>query len=278
MYDKAQLRALQLAELSILKDIDAVCKKHNIEYFLDSGTALGAARHKGFIPWDDDIDIGMFREDYERFLPLAKEELKEKYVVACPGEIPGFAPMFAKVWKKGTKFYTDETIDAGLDQGVFVDIFIYTQLDANPAVAKQQIKESTHWQRISYLYHSKAINVPHAGILGAFESFGCMIAHSLVRMLFSEERIVASFQRAENRGTQNLGDGYTCLSYPVDPPFERSTFLPTIPLQFEDAEFPCPHDLKTYLVKTYGDDWTELPPLDQRRNHAPVVLDLGTDC
>ncbi|MEG0324277.1 MAG: LicD family protein, partial [Raoultibacter sp.] len=271
------LRALQLAELSVLKDIDAVCKKHNIEYFLDSGTALGAARHEGFIPWDDDVDIGMLREDYERFLPIAKEELKDTYVVACPGEIPGYAPMFAKVWKKGTKFYTDETIDAGLDQGVFVDIFVYTQLNADPGIAKQQVKECTRWQRISYLYHSKAINVPHSGILGALESFACVLAHGVVRLLFSEERIVTSFQRAEEKGAQNPGEGCVCLSYPVDPPFKPSMFLPAVPLRFEDTEFPCPRELETYLVKTYGDDWTELPPEDQRRNHAPVELDLGTD-
>ena len=83
-YDDETLRRLQLAELDILIAIDAVCREHGITYFLDSGTALGARRHAGFIPWDDDIDIAMPRDDYERFLGLAQEALGDEYVVANP--------------------------------------------------------------------------------------------------------------------------------------------------------------------------------------------------
>ena len=70
-YDDETLRKMQLMELGILKEVDRVCREHDIAYFLDSGSALGAARHDGFIPWDDDIDVGMMRADYERFLSVA---------------------------------------------------------------------------------------------------------------------------------------------------------------------------------------------------------------
>ena len=78
-YNQDMLRRLQLTELEILKDIDRVCRAHGIAYWLDSGTALGAMRHGGFIPWDDDIDVGMPRGDYERFLEVAPEALGACY-------------------------------------------------------------------------------------------------------------------------------------------------------------------------------------------------------
>ena len=80
-YEQDELRRLQLVELDILRDIDKVCREHGIRYFLDSGTLLGAVRHGGFIPWDDDVDLGMPRHDYERFLEIAPRALGDAYVV-----------------------------------------------------------------------------------------------------------------------------------------------------------------------------------------------------
>jgi len=77
-YEKEILRKLQLTELEMLKDIDRFCKEYQIEYFIAYGTALGAVRHRGFIPWDDDIDICMKRTEYNKFLKLAKKNMKEK--------------------------------------------------------------------------------------------------------------------------------------------------------------------------------------------------------
>jgi lipopolysaccharide cholinephosphotransferase len=113
-YDDETLRKMQLMELGILKEVDRVCREHDIAYFLDSGSALGAARHDGFIPWDDDIDVGMMRADYERFLSVAPEALGEQYVLSEPMTNAIHSAMFAKVWLRGTKFYTVETLDAGL--------------------------------------------------------------------------------------------------------------------------------------------------------------------
>ena len=79
-YDQQVLRRLQLTEMGMLEDIDRVCREHNITYFLDAGTLLGARRHGGFIPWDDDVDLGMPRDDYERFLQEAPEALGDAIV------------------------------------------------------------------------------------------------------------------------------------------------------------------------------------------------------
>ena len=135
-YEPEVLRRLQLVLLDMLKDIDSVCRENGIEYFLDAGTCLGAIRHDGFIPWDDDVDLGMRRADYERFLEIAPAALGEGYVVAHPKSDKRVAGMFAKVWRKGTVFSTRETVEAGLPQGIFVDIFPYDGVHADEGRAR----------------------------------------------------------------------------------------------------------------------------------------------
>ena len=80
---KITVHDVHVVLLEMLKDIDALCRKHNIPYFLNGGTALGAVRHKGFIPWDDDADISMMREDFDRFREVVKTDLPDKYVAQC---------------------------------------------------------------------------------------------------------------------------------------------------------------------------------------------------
>ncbi len=137
-YDPEMLRRLQLLQLEILKDVDRVCRAEGITYFLDGGTLLGAMRHGGFIPWDDDIDLGMPRTDYERFMQVAPRALGERYRVSDPRTCPQQAGMFGKVCRSGTRFHTRETLDAGFDQGVFIDIFPYDVMHADPRVAARQ--------------------------------------------------------------------------------------------------------------------------------------------
>ena len=122
-------------QLELMDELDRVCREQGITYFLAYGSLLGAVRHGGFIPWDDDIDVGMLRPDYERFLKVAPKALGERYAVCEPRANSRCAGMFAKVWKRGTKFFTAETMEAGIDQGIFVDVFPYDILHADESVA-----------------------------------------------------------------------------------------------------------------------------------------------
>lgn len=271
-YEWETLRKLQLVELGILKDIDQVCRAHGITYFLDSGTALGAVRHGGFIPWDDDIDIGMPRNDYERFLKVAPDALGEKYEVSDPRDNPHQAALFAKVMLKGTRFATEETMEAGFDQGVFVDVFPYDVLSADPAVEKKQRRACFFWQSVSYLRASSRIIVPHGGPLGKVERVACAVAHEVAR-LFSRQRICDSFERAAllGRGDQ-AGDSLLAMSCARTESFPRDVMLPPSFAKFEGSEFPVPARVEAYLERLYGEAWNQLPPEDRRRNHAPKEL------
>lgn len=274
-YDPAVLRRLQLIQCEIVKAIDAVCKEHDITYFLDSGTALGAVRHKGFIPWDDDVDLGMLREDYDRFMAIAPEALGDDYTVGAPGKLDGFAPMFAKVWKRGTKFHTQETIEANLDQGIFVDIFPYDPLHADEKARAQQMSRCRLWQSISYLYHAETVKVPHAGVLGALEDVACTVAHYGARALLSPERIARNFDTAARGVAASSTDRYAAMAYPVGQGFTRDMLMPVGCAEFEGVTFPVPHDVEAYLEVLYGSTWEQLPPPEGRVNHAPVLLDFG---
>ena len=122
--DKKTLKELHDTELEILKEIHRVCKKLNIKYFLMGGTLLGAVRHNGFIPWDDDLDIGMTREDYNIFIRDGVKEIKDDYFIHCRETDSEYWLPFVKVRKNNTTFLETLLKDAKVNHnGIFVDVF-----------------------------------------------------------------------------------------------------------------------------------------------------------
>ncbi|MEC4295521.1 LicD family protein [Adlercreutzia shanghongiae] len=272
-YDSDTLRRLQLTLLEMLHEIDAVCRAHDINYFLDSGSALGAVRHGGFIPWDDDVDLGMMREDYNRFLAIAPEALPSDLKLIAPGETKHYSPMFAKVMKRGTKFYAKETIEAGFDLGIFIDIFPFDHLGPSSEVIQKQTSTCHRWQKVSYLYHAPSVVLPHRGVLGALERGACRVAHGVLAHTTNEESIYRHYIAGTKLGSPD-SDQCGCLSYPKPKPYPKAIFLPTKRIRFEDGEFPVAGNVEGYLEISYGSDWNQLPPPEKRRNHKPEVLEF----
>ncbi|WP_102337357.1 LicD family protein [Collinsella provencensis] len=266
------LRKLQLTEFDILKTVLAFCNKNNISWFLDSGTVLGAARHGGFIPWDDDIDIGMLRPDYDRFVELAEYGLPEGYSVHTYSNTHGFAGMFAKVYRDGTRFETQETREAGCPQGIFIDVFPYDALSDNSIEERKQRRSAKFWQSISYLWHSSTIVVPHRGLLGIIERYGCRIAHFVVRCAFSRERIEERFNCSFLKDSRYLPSTRVLpFVWPNIDGYRIDELMPTATLVFEGTSFPVPAKWELYLERMYG-DWRALPKPEDRRTHLPLRL------
>lgn len=276
-YKPEDLKRLQQVLLEITKDIDRVCRQHNITYFLDSGSCLGAVRHGGFIPWDDDMDLGMLRADYDRFLEVAPDALGDAYEVVHPRNNDRLAGQFIKVWKKGTEFATKETIEAGVNQGIFVDVFPYDEVCADEQAAEKQLKDCRMWQSLSYLYHAKTIVVPHGGIKGAIEKAGCVVAHGLVRLALNPEKIRSEFERSSLIGAGSGSNLYANMTYTQMGAFEKDVLVPPVIMGFEGVELCVPAQAIPYLEQVYGATWNELPPEDQRRNHAPERLSFGEE-
>ena len=240
---------------------------------MDAGTLLGAARHSGFIPWDDDIDIGMLRQDYDRFVDLAQHGLPDGYELQTFENNEVFAGHFAKVCKTGTEFRTKETAEAGNRQGIFIDIFPYDTLAEDATVRSRQQKRSCLWQSLSYLYHAKTITVPHKGVLGAVERFGCRVCHVLVRTFFTRARIAQGSERARYASVPQSSECKILAWAPMGPcPVDG--LIRTSSVSFCGHNLPAPLDYEAHLSNMYG-DWRTLPAPEDRRTHLPQLIDFG---
>lgn len=261
--NQSTLRKHQLMLLSMLKEIDRICKKHGIGYMLFAGTALGAVRHQGFIPWDDDLDVIMLREDYEKFLAVAAEEIDgETYYLQK--EFSDHWPMyFSKLRKNGTacmEKYPPK--DRELHQGIYVDIFPCDLLSERKAVGKLQFLSSRvvvakSLSRRGYLTDSlkkKAfMGLCRLLPLGPFLRFA-------KGKKYKNSKNVQVFLAATSKYEKSV--------YP------REWFTRTRPMAFEDGEFPVSAHYDSLLTAMYGDYMT-LPSEEERQCKAHAMkIDL----
>lgn len=270
------LTKLQLAELDILGRIAGLCDANHIQWWLDSGTCLGAMRHGGFIPWDDDIDIGMLRPDYDRFCKLALRELPKGFSLHTSENTEGYAAMFAKVYKDRTRFENQEGRDAGSSMGIFVDVFPYDLLYEDSKLRKQQISRASHAQKMSYLYHSNTITVPHKGVIGAVEKAGCKLLHIVER---ARNKSPHEYQREFDGAIPDPSVGMISrecltLAWPNMDPVSVDDILPVSQANFEGKPYPVPRLVEKYLTIMYG-DWRKIPAPEDRHTHLPLLIDFG---
>ncbi|MEI3377538.1 MAG: LicD family protein [Coriobacteriales bacterium] len=271
-YPHDSLQRLQAIERDIVAVIDELCRKNSIDYFIDGGTCLGAARHGGFIPWDDDVDLGMPKADYDRFCALAPEQLPEGYSLHTSANTKGFSGLWAKVFKDGTRFIDDNSFEAGCEQGAFVDIFPYCQLDADPKVAQAQCSKARMAQLKSYLKHFSRPKLPASTPLKPLVELGCKFVHATIARTWKQEDLQKAFDHAFD--TDNPAQLWTDAAYPHWGSFETDVLFPTVDIDFDGLKLRAPHDCESYLTTLYG-DYMQLPPENERYTHAPVILDLG---
>lgn len=247
--DGSPLRNLQNTMTDILREVDAVCRRNNINYWLSSGTLIGAARHGGFIPWDDDLDIEMLRSDYLRFCSIAARELPPHLVLQNSDTDPMFLLGLAKIRDSRTSI---KSTSQGLEQhyrfnGVFIDIL--------------PIEPST-----SYLLHRVSGKLAYWGAL-AVNRFNGRRGDRLVRAVTQGLNGVL---RAANRLVQPLAPGKR-LRHVFPSTFPRPRMIdeifPLTEITFEGHTFMAPGNTDAYLRRIYG-DWTALPDLSRLEAHT----------
>ncbi|HHW69953.1 MAG TPA: LicD family protein [Clostridiales bacterium] len=253
--DKVQRRGLK-----ILLEIDRICKKHGITYFLESGTLLGAVRHGGFIPWDDDIDISMLRDDYERFIQVATEELPKQYFVQT-NESDSYYPFgFAKIIDTKTKLINDKKNK--FREGLCVDVFPIDNAHDNKYIHKLNIFII---KIIQGLTKSK-VTLDMKNYDNFFIKSAIKIA-SLAGKLFST-RFLLKLQKKVATSNNDKKTKYKCIfSYPfsyLDNLYPSSAYEDIEELNFEGYMFPAPKGWNEILTIQY-DDYMTLPPLEQRK-------------
>ncbi|MDR1556949.1 MAG: LicD family protein [Tannerellaceae bacterium] len=261
------LRQAQLVLLRMLKIIDFICRKHNIRYWLCSGTLLGAVRHKGFIPWDDDLDISMLREDYERFIKIAGTEFPHDMMLQTRETDPHYhyLPLPCKVRDKKSFILSPGHEDEHAEKGLFLDIFPADRYPLNPLVFC--------WERLAKAYNKficlclDSVNFADESVIRKFLSFFHPIFHFLVvhYLKFARKMI----ERNKGLGTAcYIGHGFDTLWNRY---FKYDDIYPLIEIPFEDASFFAPHTPDIYLRTIYGPDYMTLPPEDKRTQHASVI-------
>lgn len=272
--DEKTLRRVQLVQLEILKEFDRVCKKNDIPYILSSGTLLGAVRHKGFIPWDDDLDVDMTRDNYEKFLKCTGD-FDAGYSVQSWHTDSQFALPFAKIRKNQTVFR--EANSAGLDNcGIYIDVFPWDKTNGSRS-------EKKRFRKLILSYLIMLHNEPAYVIPNQTKKLRLML--SVLSVPFRGEkgrkRLIAKYEKCATKYNA-LTQGYkyfenTAATRIGDWQLEPSVFENTAMLPFEDGFFPCPKEYDKYLSMSYGDYMTP-PPEGQRENRhdiVEIVFDTG---
>lgn len=256
--------------LYILLAFDKVCRENDLTYFLDSGTALGAVRHGGFIPWDDDVDVGMPRKDYERFLQIGQGELPQDMFLQTTHTDPLYERNFAKIRLKRTCFQEYKDLPYG-ENGFFIDIFPFDNVTNNRYRAKIDIIVVRLYYRFlaSWWDRKDASSKSRRKIRKIIK----IIPKRVILRL--NERFVQYCRRYENRDT-----GYfTCFFWRMSQNrmyrFEVEKMLPVSETLFEGYPVKIARDSDYYLRETYG-DYMEIPPENQRSgHHLNGLIDFG---
>lgn len=271
-YDPATLKKLQDVELEVLLEFDRICKEEGLVYFIHYGALLGALRHKGFIPWDDDIDIGMPRKDYEKFVQYCENHPSMDYAYIDAIKEKKFTKNIPLFYKKGTVFATD---DIGLRPGIGIDIFVYDYLSENTKEQKKQINRSNMLRRLYYLCYRDPI-IPFSGLKYWIAKTVCKFARFGLRVLhISPQKLYGKFEELGKKANKSPSQYMTTFfsANPYKSRISKDQFE-VISVKFEGKEVYAPKKPDTLLRQIYG-NYMEIPPVEKRVNHCPLFLDFG---
>lgn len=272
-------KKLQKKQLVILKDFQYICDKYDIPYFVSGGTAIGALRHKGFIPWDDDIDVCVLRQDYDKVLNHIREDLSDKYDIYDINSSKGYVLVFAKMCQKGTSVQEDGGFDTCVQTGIGIDIFPYDKTVCDKKKREKQIRDTWIWARMGVLSEYKTPQFPHSinGIKLTLAQMGCYLVHYICIILCLKKKyFYKRYMKAATRYEASEDGLFTDFSYvqPNDLLCTEDMIFPLQKAAFEDVQVNLLHGVDKYLTSQFG-NYMELPPVEQRKTHNPKFIDFG---
>ena len=261
------LDKLHKVEIEILDEIVRICEQHHLTYFLAGGTLLGAVRHKGFIPWDDDLDVAMPREDYERFCDLCKEELQDSYYLHSKEIDSQYWLPFVKVRKKGTIF--DEALLKNVQNkfnGIWVDIF---PLDYSVTENSKGKRCRTYlYKQLMYLISYRSHGVIPKKIISKSFFYATRYINISTFRKWQDWLMTRENAQKERHFFVNFASQYRTIKQTM--PIE--VYLPASKILFCGKMYSAPHDTEAFLKRLYGSDYMLYPPFEKRMTHNPYRL------
>lgn len=276
-YDPQVLRELQRISTLILAEMDRVCVELGIPYFIYAGTAIGAVRHGGFIPWDDDIDIGMFRDDYELFLEKAPLVLGPDFSITNGMTDEHFPACNSNLSLIGTYCVPSEFDKCEFQYPIGIGIFAFDRVSADAAVRRKQLRKTWLWGRMAFLRETGSPNLFIKGWKRRAVALACQAIHCfLANFHVSQRWIHEKWQEAARLAEDESGDLFADFTDgdPLRWSVEKGEVFPLRRIPFETIEVFIAKDADAILSRGYG-DYMELPPEEDRKNHHPSRLDFG---
>ena len=261
-----KMKRVWAVQLAMLDEVERICRKYELRYFADSGTLIGAVRDKGYIPWDDDIDLAMLREDYERFVKVAPRELGEGLKLQTVYTEENYLRGHAQIRDGRTTGYNEEDARAGYNCGIFIDIFPLDGMPDGTLAARLwafQVRLCWMvlytWYRYDY-YEKKTL----AGRL--LYEFGRLL-HIPMRRAYRRYEMVCA--RYKGKHTKRVCDT-VFISQLAKNTWERKWFEDVVYLPFENRQIPAPVGYDGRLRAEYGEYWK---PAKAPTMHGGLVLD-----
>lgn len=277
-----RLEQLHRVLLMMLKDFAALCEQENLTWLAMYGTAIGALRHGGFIPWDDDLDIAMPRVDLERFTQLVNGPAKAgggKYAVVNAQTHPGYPMATYRLVLEGTEFRDSNLATMDFPSGIFLDLFPLDVLAPEERARKRQIWRSWLYNKLAIAKLTRNPYIGGAGLAHAVLKTGASAARGLlnapgIRRWDPNAAALRWLLRYEGGEHESEHLGYPCDTNRFWDIYEKRELFPVRWVPFEDTQVPLPHEAEKLLSALYG-DWLTPPPSSARKVHYPDILDFG---
>ncbi|MEE1198068.1 MAG: LicD family protein [Acutalibacteraceae bacterium] len=266
-----KLEKIKSLEMEILKFVDKVCRENNINYFLAGGSLLGAIRHGEIIPWDDDLDIGMLREDFEKFRKICPNLMVDPFTYESPQNDSGSHYHFDKIRLKNTYFSTQYSNHFKIRDGVFFDIIVYDQTSSNKFLTKLHMRMLKAWTRVINVkwYNEPRRNI-HYHLTKIALPFMRLIPLSFFHWFF--EMMLKFYKHKKNAKYLVDGIGQNIMKGP----FPKEWVAETKYVTFGDIQAPVPVNAEAYLTHFFSSKYNLLLPISKRTSgHHIARIDLG---
>ena len=251
--DGSLLRRQQMRMLDILLEVDKICKKHNISYWLSSGTLIGAMRHNGFIPWDDDLDIEMMRSDYLRLMKVLPSELPDWLALQNSDTDPNYFYFYAKVRDKRSRMLEQNSYDRmWKEQGIYIDIF---PIERHPIWLHKLTEKS-----VGHMYKIWRTSTDDEKAIKSVRR----IFNFNNKWLFPCLRTILSPLTSHLSSLKTITSG---MGIPFHNPRYEEEIFPLTTHVFEGYQLPVPNDADAHLRHLFG-DYMQLPDLNKLAPHV----------